>query len=81
MAAQLNAALDQLDKLTLPLAESRQRAVRDKAEIESLKRERDQLKARVATLEEESRELVGITSEVETRLDSAILEIRTALAS
>jgi hypothetical protein len=41
--------------------------------------ERDRLLARVAELEEDARALSGLTEEVETRLDGAIAEIRTAL--
>jgi len=79
-ADQLTAALDRLERLALPLAEARSRAVRDAAEIENLKREREQLLARIAELEEEARTLAGVTDEVEGRLDDAIGEIRTALA-
>jgi hypothetical protein len=44
-----------------------------------LKAEREELAARVASLEEESRALAGLTEEVEGRLDGAITEIRAVL--
>jgi len=80
MTAQLKAALDRLEAEALPLAEARARAAKDAAEIESLKRERVQLLARIAELEEEARAITGVTDEVEGRLDEAITEIRAALA-
>jgi len=80
MTAQLKAALDRLEAEALPLAEARARAAKDAAEIESLKRERVQLLARIAELEEEARTITGVTDEVEGRLDEAITEIRAALA-
>jgi hypothetical protein len=80
MTAQLKAALDRLEAEALPLAEARARAAKDAAEIESLKRERVQLLARIAALEEEARAITGVTDEVEGRLDDAITEIRAALA-
>jgi len=80
MAAQLMAALDRLESLTVPLSEVRARAEQNAAEIDVLKREREQLLARVAELEEEARAIVGVTDEVEGRLDEAISEIRAALA-
>lgn len=78
--AQLNEALDRLEKLALPLAEARARAERDAAEIHDLKQEREHLLTRIAVLEEEARALAGANEAVEGRLDDAILEIRTALA-
>lgn len=80
MTAQLKAALDRLEAEALPLADARARAAKDAAEIESLKRERVQLLARIAELEEEARAITGVTDEVEGRLDEAITEIRAALA-
>lgn len=80
MAAQLMEALDRLESLALPLAEARRRATKDAAEIESLKRERDQLLVRVTEMEDEARTLTVVTDEVEGRLDGAITEIRAALA-
>ena len=80
MAAQLTAALDRLESLALPLAEAKVRAVQTSVEIEALKRERDQLLARITELEDETRAIAGVTDEVEGRLDEAITEIRAALA-
>ncbi len=79
-AAELMAALDRLEKLARPLAELRAQAQRDAAEIQSLRQEREQLRSRIAGLEEEARTLSGVTNEVEGRLDDAIAEIRAALA-
>lgn len=80
MTAQLKAALDRLEAEALPLAAARARAAKDAAEIETLKREREQLLARIAELEDEARAITGVTDEVEGRLDEAITEIRAALA-
>jgi len=80
LAAQLANALDRLEALALPLVEARARAVRDAAEIGRLGAENERLQAHIAELEEEARALAGVTDEVETRLDDAIAEIRTALA-
>lgn len=41
--------------------------------------ERERLLARIAALEEESRDLAGLSEEVEVRLDGAIAEIRSVL--
>jgi hypothetical protein len=48
-------------------------------ELSDLREERERLVARVASLEEESRMLAGLTEEVEGRLDGAIAEIREVL--
>jgi predicted nucleic acid-binding Zn-ribbon protein len=77
--SEFSEALEVLARTVAPLAEARVRAEKDAAEIAALKRERDQLLARIAELEEEGRALAGITQEVEDRLDGAISEIRTAL--
>jgi hypothetical protein len=79
MAARLDAALSKLETAAGPLVEARSRAKTDAATITSLNTEREDLYARVATLEEDSRSLLGITEEVEGRLDGAIAEIRQAL--
>jgi seryl-tRNA synthetase len=50
----------------------------DKAQAES-DPERENLLARIAALEEESRDLAGLSEEVEVRLDGAIAEIRSVL--
>ena len=41
--------------------------------------ERERLLARIAALEEETRDLTGLSEEVEVRLDGAIAEIRSVL--
>ncbi len=79
MAARLNAALDKLEIAAKPLVEARARAKTDAATIAGLTSERESLFARVTSLEEDSRSLLGITEEVEGRLDGAIAEIRQAL--
>lgn len=72
-------AMASLEEVALPLAAFRARAERDAAEIARLRLEREALIARVQELEEEGRQLAGITEEVEQRLDGAIAEIRSAL--
>ena len=54
-------------------------AARLEAELRSANEERDGLVVRVASLEDEARELAGLTDEVEDRLDGAIAEIREVL--
>jgi hypothetical protein len=71
--------LEAVESVARPLAEASARAERDAAEIARLKEDRERLLARIAELEEEGRILAGITGEVETRLDTAISEIRGAL--
>jgi chromosome segregation ATPase len=75
----LSAALDALESAVLPLAESRATAVRQAADIARLTAEREQLLARIAELEEETRALASLTEQAETRIDGAIAEIRSAL--
>jgi chromosome segregation ATPase len=70
--ARLAAALDALAKAAAPLAENRRK-------LGELTSERETLLARISELEEESRSLASTNEEIETRLDSAIGEIRTAL--
>lgn len=72
-AAKLMAALDALEAVAAPLADARSER------NAGLIAERDNLLARVAELEDESRSLAVVTEEVEERLDTAITEIRTAL--
>jgi len=74
-AAKLMAAVDALEAAAMPLADVRGVSERNAG----LVAERDNLLARVAELEDETRSLAGITEEVEDRLDTAIAEIRTAL--
>lgn len=77
--ARFQAALDRLE------ARANERIARDRdfadsaTELSLLKAEREQLLARIAELEEESRSLAGLTEEVEDRLDGAISEIRDVL--
>ena len=48
--------------------------------LSALEVERDKLRARLDSLEEDSRSLMGLTEEVEIRLQDTIAEIRSALA-
>jgi predicted phage-related endonuclease len=68
-----------VDSAVGPLVEAKRAAKEAAARISALTVERDRLLARVAELEEDARALSGLTEEVETRLDGAIAEIRTAL--
>ena len=77
--ARFAAALDALDK-AVDQSESQRRDGKLRAELHALKSERETLFARIATLEEETRVLAGLTEEVEGRLDDAIAEIRDVLA-
>lgn len=78
--ARFSAALDALDKAVDAKGDSLRESSKLKAEINSLKSERETLYARIAALEEETRALAGLTEEVEDRLDDAIAEIRDVLA-
>ena len=78
-AGRLAKALDALEEAAQPLLEARASAAAAGAKAARLDAERDELVARVATLEEEARSLTGLTEEVEGRLDGAIAEIRAAL--
>jgi predicted nucleic acid-binding Zn-ribbon protein len=77
--ARFGAALDRLE------ASAEQRVARSResdgaaAELSLVKAERERLVARIAGLEEESRNLAGLTEDVEDRLDGAISEIREVL--
>ena len=80
--ARLNAALDALETGVDASIEARTDAAVGKqlaAEVQGLRREREELLSRIAALEEESESLTGLTEAVETRLDGAIAEIRAAL--
>ncbi|HEX3651489.1 MAG TPA: DUF4164 family protein [Rhizomicrobium sp.] len=70
--ARITAALDALAKAAEPIG-------RDRAKLAELTKERETLLARVTELEEEGRSLASTNEEIETRLDSAIGEIRAAL--
>ena len=78
-AERLRAAMASVDSAVAPLVEAKRAAKEAAARISALTVERDRLLARVAELEEDARALSGLTEEVETRLDGAIAEIRTAL--
>ena len=78
-AERLAKALDALEKAALPLVQARESAAAAEAKIARMDAEREELVARVASIEEDARVLTGLTEEVEGRLDGAIAEIRTAL--
>jgi len=75
-----DAALEALDKMGLPFAELRKSMDDVAPRLAAVSEERDRLRARVRELEEESRSLNHVTTAVESRLDGAIAEIRTALS-
>jgi hypothetical protein len=78
----LSAALDTLGSRMSEAARERHislEPMRDMAETEAVKAERDRLLTRLQELEQESRALQGVTDEVESRLDGAIAEIREVL--
>jgi predicted phage-related endonuclease len=77
--ARLGAALESLERLVQPLAEAQVHSTAQDAKTAELLREREVLLARLAELEEEARSLTSMNEEIETRLDSAIGEIRGAL--
>jgi len=75
----IQAALDRLElRAAERIAWERENAD-PAAELSLLKAERERLFARIAGLEEEARNLAGLTEEVEDRLDGAISEIREVL--
>jgi len=78
-ADRLARALDALESAVLPLMKARESAAAAETKIAQLDAEREDLVARMATLEDEARSLSGLTEEVEDRLDGAIAEIRAAL--
>ena len=78
-AERLAKALDALEEAALPLVRARESAAAAEAKIARLDVEREDLVARVASIEEDARVLTGLTEEVEGRLDGAIAEIRNAL--
>ena len=61
----------------MPLAERSVSA--QNAKLKELIKERDVLLGRLATLEEKARSVVSRNEDIETRLDSAIEEVRAAL--
>lgn len=78
--ARFTAALDALDKAIDGSGVTIRAGSKLKVELGALKAERETLYSRIATLEEETRVLAGLTEEVEDRLDDAIAEIREVLA-
>jgi len=74
-----NEALGALEERTKGLRGLSDEAADAHAKLAEMTAERERLLARIAELEEENRALAATTEEVETRLDSAIGEIRTAL--
>ena len=78
-AERLTNALNALEAMAVPLKAARGEANDARARLAQLDGERERLLARVAELEEEQQVLSEISEDVETRLDGAIAEIRTAL--
>ena len=74
-----DAALDRLDEAVKARLAKTAAPAGLVAELGALKEERARLVARIAGLEAESRNLAGLTEEVEDRLDGAIAEIREVL--
>ena len=74
--ARLDAALEKLESI----AEFNQSGTRSTSRTADWAREREALLARIAELEEDVRALSSVNEEIETRLDSAMGEIRAALA-
>jgi hypothetical protein len=79
-AARLNAALESLERSAVPLAGAHSKPAAQERKIAELLKEREVLLARLAELEEDARALSSTNEEIETRLDTAIGEIRAALA-
>lgn len=78
-AERLEKALDRLEAVASPLLKARDLAQESETKVVHLTAERDSLTGRLRELEENSRELSGVTADVEGRLDNAIAEIRAAL--
>ena len=85
-AERLTKALNALEEGLVPLdrtrddaADVRAQLAEARAKLDAADQERDRLLARIAELEEEQQALTEISEEIETRLDGAIGEIRTAL--
>ena len=74
------AALEAVENAAGSVGEGLDAAARQAEQLAALQGERDRLKARIAELEEEIATLSGLTEEVEGRLDTAMGEIRAALA-
>ena len=78
-AERLTNALNALDAGLVPLLEARSGGDESGTELAALRAERDNLLARIAVLEEELQAMSEMSEQVESRLDGAIGEIRTAL--
>jgi chromosome segregation ATPase len=85
-AERLTKALNALEEGLVPLdrtrddaADVRAQLAEARAKLDAADQERDRLLTRIAELEEEQQVLTEISEEIETRLDGAIGEIRTAL--
>jgi len=85
-AERLTKALNALEEGLVPLdrtrddaADVRAQLAEARAKLDAADQERDRLLTRIAELEEEQQALTEISEEIETRLDGAIGEIRTAL--
>jgi chromosome segregation ATPase len=78
-AANLESALDRLEKIAAPLAEAASQSGVLDARVTQLTEEREQLLIRLARIEDESRALSAANEDIEVRLDSTIGEIRAAL--
>jgi hypothetical protein len=79
-ADRLQNALAQFENAALAVGEERDAAARAAEQVAVLAAERERLLARIAELEGELAALSTVTTEVETRLDGAIGEIRAALS-
>ena len=79
-AERLKSALDRLEGLAAPLVERAGRADAQAARIAELSTENENLVERMASLEDDTRSVVAMNEEVGSRLDTAIGEIRAALA-
>jgi predicted phage-related endonuclease len=78
-AAQLNAVIEALERVAAPLVDADKQAKVQEGKVAELLRERELLLARLAELEEDTRALATTNEDIETRLDTAIGEIRAAL--
>ena len=74
-----NDALAAVEEKTRTLRGASDEASGTLARLAELQAERERLLARIAELEDENRALAATTEEVESRLDGAIGEIRSAL--
>jgi len=77
--ARLGSALNAVEQTALPLVEARSESTKQAGRVAELSEERERLLARLAELEDDARSVTAINEEIETRLDSAIGEVRAAL--